>query len=274
MVQQLAPDNLGSGQQGHNRMLDVHPPHHPANSWRDFFVHIATIVIGLLIAVGLEQTVEAVHHRKQVREFEAQMHEVLGNDRLFTANDIESFRAGRAWLVDLQLAIITRRQGKAAPQPALDDPRAAFPLTLPNLAPYEAAKQNGVVALLDTHRLRLFNRIDLQHDLLRKDALAFLDSLLPLTALRMRNDLEPDKFLSSRPLRAADLGKLSSIELAEYQALVANTLAHGDQVVGRLKLFDALAAGILEGVTDEAELVSKARAKVTAEDTGGTHTSP
>jgi hypothetical protein len=26
-------------------MLDVHPPHHAASSWRDFFIHIATIVI-------------------------------------------------------------------------------------------------------------------------------------------------------------------------------------------------------------------------------------
>ena len=26
-------------------MLDVHPAHHAANSWRDFFIHIATIVI-------------------------------------------------------------------------------------------------------------------------------------------------------------------------------------------------------------------------------------
>ena len=32
-------------------MLDVHPPHHAANTWRDFFIHIATIVIGLLIAI-------------------------------------------------------------------------------------------------------------------------------------------------------------------------------------------------------------------------------
>jgi hypothetical protein len=44
-------------------MLDVHPPHHAAHSWRDFFIHIATIVIGLLVAIGLEQTVEHFHHR-------------------------------------------------------------------------------------------------------------------------------------------------------------------------------------------------------------------
>ncbi len=34
-------------------MLDVHPPHAPTHTWKDFFIHIATIVIGLIIAVGL-----------------------------------------------------------------------------------------------------------------------------------------------------------------------------------------------------------------------------
>lgn len=41
-------------------MLDVHPAHHAASTWRDFFIHIVTIVIGLLIAIGLEQTVEHI----------------------------------------------------------------------------------------------------------------------------------------------------------------------------------------------------------------------
>jgi len=49
-------------------MLDVHPPHHAATTWRDFFIHIATIVIGLLIAIGLEQTVEYIHHRREIGE--------------------------------------------------------------------------------------------------------------------------------------------------------------------------------------------------------------
>jgi hypothetical protein len=44
-------------------MLDVHPAHHAASSWKEFFIHIATIVLGLLIAVGLEQIGEYFHHR-------------------------------------------------------------------------------------------------------------------------------------------------------------------------------------------------------------------
>jgi hypothetical protein len=49
-------------------MLDIHPAHHAASTWRDFFIHIATIVLGLMIAVSLEQTVEYIRHRHQARE--------------------------------------------------------------------------------------------------------------------------------------------------------------------------------------------------------------
>jgi hypothetical protein len=48
-------------------MLEVHAPHESIHTWKSFFVHIATIVIGLLIAVGLEQAVETIHWHKQVR---------------------------------------------------------------------------------------------------------------------------------------------------------------------------------------------------------------
>ena len=45
-------------------MLDVHAPHHTANSVRDFFLHLFTITIGLLIAVGIEGLVERHQHRE------------------------------------------------------------------------------------------------------------------------------------------------------------------------------------------------------------------
>jgi hypothetical protein len=62
-------------------MLDVHPPHAPTHTWRDFLIHIATIVVGLLIAIGLEQTVELLHHRHQLKEVRAQLAEERDTDR-------------------------------------------------------------------------------------------------------------------------------------------------------------------------------------------------
>jgi hypothetical protein len=73
-------------------MLDVHPAHHAAHTWRDFFIHIATIVLGLCIAVGLEQTVEYFHHRIEIKETrEALRREKEENRKLFAVNTT-SFR--------------------------------------------------------------------------------------------------------------------------------------------------------------------------------------
>ena len=55
-------------------MIDVHPPEHAVHTWRDFLIHIATICVGLLIAIGLEQSVEALHHHHQREDLEHQMH--------------------------------------------------------------------------------------------------------------------------------------------------------------------------------------------------------
>ena len=63
-------------------MLDVHAPHQSVHTWKDFFIHIATIVVGLLIAIGLEQTVEHFHHKHQVAEVRAS----LNVERRFNAN--------------------------------------------------------------------------------------------------------------------------------------------------------------------------------------------
>ena len=48
--------------------MEVHAPEHPIHTWRDFFIHLVTITIGLLIALALENAAEALHHRHIVRE--------------------------------------------------------------------------------------------------------------------------------------------------------------------------------------------------------------
>lgn len=68
-------------------MLEVHPPHEAVHGWRDFLIHIATITIGLLIALALENLAEWVHHHHQVAETqEALRHELEENHARFAAN--------------------------------------------------------------------------------------------------------------------------------------------------------------------------------------------
>ncbi|MDE1161440.1 MAG: hypothetical protein PW792_05770 [Acidobacteriaceae bacterium] len=53
--------------------MEVHPPEHGIHSWRDFLVHMGTITLGLLIAIGLEQSAEWFHHREQRNRLIEQM---------------------------------------------------------------------------------------------------------------------------------------------------------------------------------------------------------
>jgi hypothetical protein len=55
-------------------MLDVHAPHDTMEGFKDFFLHLITITVGLLIALSLEGCVEWHHHRTLVREADAGLH--------------------------------------------------------------------------------------------------------------------------------------------------------------------------------------------------------
>jgi hypothetical protein len=57
--------------------LDVHAPHHPIAGWKDFLIHLLTISVGLLIAVGIEGCVELHREHKLVQEARATMREEI-----------------------------------------------------------------------------------------------------------------------------------------------------------------------------------------------------
>jgi hypothetical protein len=97
-------DEPGSLQESGAPMLDVHAPHESLHTWRGFFIHIATIVIGLLIAIGLEQSVEFFHHRHQV----AETREALRIERLINVNRFAEMTAEfrrRMPILDQNLAV-------------------------------------------------------------------------------------------------------------------------------------------------------------------------
>src|SRR3984885_15149454 len=97
-------------------MLDVHAPHQTLHSWRDFLVHIAAISIGLLIAVGLEQTVELFHHRHQVAEIRRSLaDERRINEVIFTSACNEFRRYAPILLGSLQTLTYLRTHPGASP---------------------------------------------------------------------------------------------------------------------------------------------------------------
>ncbi|QMV18641.1 hypothetical protein GOB94_08065 [Granulicella sp. 5B5] len=48
--------------------MDVHAPHEPVHTWRDFAIHLTIVTIGLFIALSLEALVEHIHNVHLVHE--------------------------------------------------------------------------------------------------------------------------------------------------------------------------------------------------------------
>jgi hypothetical protein len=97
-------------------MLDVHAPHEDVHTWKSFFIHLATIVIGLLIAVSLEQTVEYFHHRQQVAEIRRSLAEERRiNEVIFTSACNEFRRYAPILLGSLQTLTYLRTHPGAPP---------------------------------------------------------------------------------------------------------------------------------------------------------------
>ncbi len=57
--------------------MDVHAPHQPVHSWKDFLLHLVIITVGLLIAVGIEGCVELHREHKLVKEARETMREEI-----------------------------------------------------------------------------------------------------------------------------------------------------------------------------------------------------
>src|ERR1700728_554717 len=89
--------------------MDVDPPESGIHSWRDFFVHMGTIVLGLLIAIGLEQSVEKLHHLDERHQLEADLRDEGTRDQWVVEEDLKAYAKDRVWLLALRQDVDTMR---------------------------------------------------------------------------------------------------------------------------------------------------------------------
>jgi hypothetical protein len=125
-------------------MLDVHPAPHAAHSWREFFIHIATIVLGLCIAVGLEQTVEYFHHRHQLHSLQEALQKSGEANADYMKDNIAMVQSVMDWAMGQAAAL-----EHAGPTGALTLRRMPVAeLYAPDTGVWLAAKANGQAGLL------------------------------------------------------------------------------------------------------------------------------
>jgi hypothetical protein len=146
-------------------MIDIHPPHHAATTRRDFFIHLSTVVLGILIAIGLEQTVELIHHRHQVAEAREALHTERAQNLLLVALETRGFlRRGPYFKTDLAVLLHIREHPQAPSSSwpgALDWSSGSIPF---NESAWTTAQRDGVLTYMANAEVEdlndLYNRLD------------------------------------------------------------------------------------------------------------------
>lgn len=139
--------------------MEVHPPDHPVMTWKQFFVHMAIVVLGLLIAIGLEQSVEGLHRRGERLELREALHGDLETMARNAQPEYRNTRAEQAWLSKMafqaQQAILQHTTLPAPPPPPVFEPSEQFADSS-----YQAAKASGLLALLTQNELRAWDEVN------------------------------------------------------------------------------------------------------------------
>jgi hypothetical protein len=154
-------------------MLEVHAPHEVVHTWKDFFIHIATIVIGLLIAVGLEQAVEYLHHRELAAHTRDALAQEMNNNRKIIPRDVYALKMHQKYLFS-DLPVIQRaRTHSLVPS---DRIVVWHPYSTFADSAWQTAHESNAAALLPYAELRRLARVyrtqDLFNSLLSESAVA------------------------------------------------------------------------------------------------------
>lgn len=209
-------------------MIDIHPPQHGSMTRRDFFVHLSIVVLGILIAIGLEQTVELIHRHEQRRELRDG---ALVDVRIYL-RDVDQNRAANTRQIDDLTARIQQVRDAIAQHRPLPPPayHPSVPVNTIRLANLSAAKTSGLINLLSMGEINSAG----DGEVAVTNSETLKQRAQEAAAKRLAFE---QRFQTQYPSGAFDFSRITPSQLDEYLGLLldervrrAETLAYLDEM--------------------------------------------
>jgi hypothetical protein len=201
-------------------MLDVHPPHPPPHTWRDFFIHVGTICVGLLIAIGLEQTVEFFHRQHERHLLEHELHAEAQIIQRNAEIDVAQYDSFLKFLLELRkdasLGIATHGHAVLPVRQYIAPPmghgvQSAGVITIINPI-WESARSDGRLALLPEGLKRAYGVVSFRKGEWETRYANFLAARDAMNAFVFQ-------FADISTPRSPDLSRMSESQLIEFRSL-------------------------------------------------------
>jgi hypothetical protein len=192
--------------------MDVHAPHEPVHSWKDFAIHLAIVTIGLFIALMLEAGVEYWHHRHIVAEARANIRTELENNHTQAQKDIEYLQKN---LKNVDGNIHTLRDMETNPKGHHSLGNTMSFSTLDDAA-WRTARDTGALAYMPYDEVQRYSDIYADQQLVNDKARTTADQeflgLAPLLSADGPENMKPADYDSMLHQNAASLIELCTLE--------------------------------------------------------------
>lgn len=230
--------------------MDVHTPKKTPRSWGEFVKDVGIIVLGVLIALSAEQSVQWLHRYQTRRQLEKDLREEMRMNDVTLRDDLQVLSARQDLALHeanaIQIAL------KANSIASLGEHEPKFPLgvfNLPNDSVWQHSRESGTIALLPRAEAEAYTTLFRIRERLTEFANHERDAGYELAILRRR--------LAGSLNDSPALSQLSPAELNELASALVRRGTAVEYVQRYVNLMLA-AQGVLESGSTSQEEITKA----------------
>ncbi len=185
--------------------MDVHPVHHAPRTWRDFFLQLLMITIGLFIALTLQAGVESLHHRHLVRDARENLRREIERNHRRYAENVQNLERNRRRLAHDIEQLKDLRGGKVIDIATLS---WGWDWNSYSDASWKTARDTGAVSYMSSDLINAYTEVYGQQEYVNTQAIAIVN----------------DEPKSAAPLRVAkDPSALSPADIQSMLVSIAET---------------------------------------------------
>jgi hypothetical protein len=151
-----SPDNAPEAPAAQGAPVEIHPPHAPIHTFKDFAIQLVTITAGVLIALSVEGVREWSHYRTLVSE----AREMIGREIADNKKEVQGILNGIAERrTNLNSAILLADQMLAKKEPTVHEINLNFELADLGTASWQTAERTGALGHMDYAEVQKYSRI-------------------------------------------------------------------------------------------------------------------
>ena len=192
--------------------MDIHPPQGPIQSFKEFFLHLLTVILGILIALSLEGLIEWHHHRSLAEEARSNLTiEIRENRRLLTGGLAAAPDAEQRLKATIETIEAYRKNHRDDRTSKLDWSFGLFPLSA---TAWSTAASTGALGYMDYSEVKAYTR-----------AYVLQEEFLTMQQSTLGKWLDLQKWLARRDPKGG-LSNLNNEELSQIEADASAALLH------------------------------------------------